>query len=137
MARRPCETLKWFPSPKQCLDLLAEYRPPESPQTAALIACDAFMHRTFADWMRQMRCGAQIGDVPDRWKRIAVEDGPVRRLEDGSYVSRALYHGLPRLPYQPPRREPMGMPLAPPSGPAKPPAPPASAVAGSSEGLVP
>jgi hypothetical protein len=104
MARRACETLDWFPTPRQCLDLLAEYRPPESPQSAALRLCHDYTHETFDRWLTNMRAGQPIGDVPDQWKRIAVEQGVLRRLSDGSYVNRAAYHG-PFKPYTPPRHD--------------------------------
>ena len=132
MSRRACETLEWFPSPKQCLDILADYRPPETPQAAALLTCERFTEQAFAEWMRALRDGAPVGDVPERWKRIAVEQGDARRLDDGSYTSRRLYYGPPRPPYRPPPRE---------VAPARPstPTPPAATHGqpGATEGLVP
>lgn len=127
MARRACETLEWFPSPKQCLDILAEYRPPAPPQSHALIACRQFTAARFDEWLAALRDGGEVGDVPERWQRIAVEQGVMRRLEDGTMVSRSLYNGPPRRPYQPPARK---LPV-PPSQSRHP------VVAGASAGLVP
>ncbi|MDB5582933.1 MAG: hypothetical protein JWR80_8109 [Bradyrhizobium sp.] len=101
MARRACESLEWFPSPKQCLEFLAEYRTPRPLQETALLTCAAFVHRSFDSWIRELREGGPIGDVPDQWKRIAVEQGALRRMDGGVYVNRALYHGPPRPPFQP------------------------------------
>lgn len=96
MARRACETLDWFPTARQCLDLIADYRPPVSDQETALRLCDNYTTRKFNDWIEGIRAGEQIGNAPDQWLRIAVEQGVVRRLDDGRYVPRALYHG-PKL----------------------------------------
>ena len=99
MARKACQTLRWFPVPVQCLDLVREYRPPVSEREETLRLCHDFAHASFDRWIANVADGQQLGDVPDEWKRIAVESGLVRRLDDGGYVSRALYHG----PYRSPR----------------------------------
>lgn len=127
MARRACESLEWFPSPKQCLEFLAEYRTPRSDQETALLTCAAFTHKSFDAWIRDLREGGPIGDVPDQWKRIAVEQGAMRHL-GGVYVSRALYHGPPRPAYQ----------ARPRPAPARftPPAATSRAIAGASEGML-
>jgi len=98
MARSACMTLDWFPTPRQCLELIADYRPPVSPQEIALRLCSDFTNEQFERWMINLREGQPIGDVPEQWKRIAVEQGPLRRLTDGTYVSRVLYQG-PAKPY--------------------------------------
>ena len=126
MARRACETLDWFPTPKQCLDLIGQYQPPMPAHEHALLACRQYTHSAFGDWLAELRDGAPIGDVPDHWKRIAVEQGDLRRLQDGSYVSRALYHGPACRPYQAtPARRPVAKPAPMPAG-----------VVGASAGLV-
>lgn len=96
MARKACATLEWFPTPAQCLAILAEYRPRQSEQATALLTCDRFTKRTFDTWLDALARGGAIGDVPDQWKRIAVERGALRRLDGGVFVSRALYHGPAR-----------------------------------------
>jgi len=93
MARTACQTHNWFPTPRQCLEIIADYRPPETDQETALRLCQAYTSETFERWIGNVIDGQPIGDVPDQWKRIAVEQGALRRLSDGSYVSRALYHG--------------------------------------------
>ncbi|MDY7525504.1 hypothetical protein [Sphingomonas sp. 10B4] len=93
MVRRACETLDWFPTPRQCLELVATYRAPTTEQEQALLICREFAEEQFAQWLENVRNGQPIGDVPARWMRIAVERGLMRVLADGRFVSRALYHG--------------------------------------------
>ena len=93
MARRACETLDWFPTPRQCLDLIAEYRPPEPDQVVALRLCQDYTTEQFERWITNVIDCQPIGDVPEQWMRIAVEQGAMRRLADGRYVSRAQYYG--------------------------------------------
>ena len=113
-------------TPKQCLDLIGQYQPPMPAHEHALLACRQYTHSAFGDWLAELRDGAPIGDVPDHWKRIAVEQGDLRRLQDGSYVSRALYHGPACRPYQAtPARRPVAKPAPMPAG-----------VVGASAGLV-
>lgn len=97
MARTACMTLDWFPTPRQCLDIIADYRPPVSDQEVAIRLCQDYTSNQFDRWIANLTDGQPVGDVPEQWKRIAVEQGAMRRLSDGSYVSRALYHG----PYKP------------------------------------
>jgi len=105
MARAACQTLDWFPTPRQCLELIADYRPPTSPQEIALRLCEHYTAEQFDRWMTNISDGQPIGDVPEQWLRIAVEQGAMRRLSDGSYVSRALYQG-PTKSYEAPARVP-------------------------------
>lgn len=93
MAREACRRHDWFPTPKQCLDIISEYRPPVSDREIALRLCQDFTTAQFDRWLANVGNGQPIGDVPEQWKRIAVEQGAIRRLSDGNYVSRALYHG--------------------------------------------
>lgn len=93
MVRKACQTLKWFPVPSQCLDLAREYRPPVGEREATIALCHDFAQNSFERWMTNVSEGQPIGDVPEQWLRIAVERGPLRRLANGSFVSRALYHG--------------------------------------------
>lgn len=93
LVRRATETLDWYPTPKQCLDIIAGYREPISEQDRALLLCREFAEEQFAQWLENIRNGQPIGDVPERWMRIAVERGAMRVLAVGRFVSRALYHG--------------------------------------------
>jgi len=98
MARTACATLDWFPTPRQCLDLISAYRPPVSDQETALRLCQSYTDAAFDRWLDNIGSGQPIGDVPEQWRRIAVERGILRRLSDGSFVARARYHG-PFKPY--------------------------------------
>lgn len=98
MARSACATLDWFPTPRQCLDLIAAYRPPVSDQETALRLCQDYSNDQFERWYGNVKAGQPIGDVPEQWMQIAVERGAMRRLSNGSFVSRALYYG-PTKPY--------------------------------------
>lgn len=104
MVREACRRFDWFPTAKQLLEILAEYRAPRSEQAQALIDCQHFADEAFAVWLGNLADGQPAGDVPDQWKRIAEEREHMRRLSDGSFVSRALYHG-PTKPYVAPPRE--------------------------------
>lgn len=106
MVREACRLYNWFPTIKQLLDILADYRPPVSEQAQALIECDRFAEQAFALWMGNLAAGRPIGEVPEQWMRIAVERGHMRRLDDGTFVSRVLYHG-PFRAYIAPAREAM------------------------------
>lgn len=93
MAVEACKTLKWFPVPAQCLDLARAYRAPVGEKEATLRLCHDFAQNSFERWMDNIVEGQPIGDVPEQWLRIAVERGTLRRLTNGSFVSRVLYHG--------------------------------------------
>jgi len=93
MSRAACKSLDWFPTVKQCLDLIGEYCAPETVRDATLRICGSFAQDAYAQWLANVRAGQPLGDVPESWLRMAVEAGPVRRLADGSFVSRALFVG--------------------------------------------
>jgi len=92
MARKACETLNWFPTPKQCLDILETYRPPQTEKDGALALCHRFWQGRFEDWHAAVRDGsadqATIDGAPKQWRMIAMERGLLRLLEDGSFVLR-------------------------------------------------
>lgn len=93
MARTACLTLEWFPVPIHCLQLARAYVPPVGEREATLRLCHDFAQNSFERWMDNVSDGQPIGDVPEQWLRVAVERGLLRRLANGSFVSRALYHG--------------------------------------------
>jgi hypothetical protein len=93
MSREACRTLDWFPTPKQCLALAAKYRPPVSDRDVALSLCSDFTQAQFDRWLANVEAGQEVGEVPEQWLRIATERGPIRRLSNGRFVSRARYHG--------------------------------------------
>lgn len=92
MSRIVCERFDWFPTPKQCLEVLSEYRKPTSEGEYALSQCHQYRQSRFEEWIDALRAGEiSQGDVdnkPEQWRRIAVEQGFLRRLEDGSFVIR-------------------------------------------------
>jgi hypothetical protein len=91
MTQRACRELNWFPTPKQCLDILADYRPPATRKDRALKICADHVEARFAAFNDSLRTGdvtqATIDAAPDRWKRIAYERGLLKRDGDG-YVAR-------------------------------------------------
>ena len=93
MSLEAIRTLDWFPTAKQCLGLVASFLPPVSERDRVLRICGDFAQASFDQWLENIRNGQPIGDVPERWMRIAVERGAMRVLSDGRFVSRALYHG--------------------------------------------
>ena len=97
MSRRACETLQWFPVPAECIALAREHREPVDDHAAILRLCEDTANDLFERWLVNIGEGQPIGDVPDRWLRIAVERGTLRRLEHDRYVTRALYHGPIRV----------------------------------------
>jgi hypothetical protein len=92
MAIEACKTLNWFPTPKQCLDILKGYAVPDTDRSLALSYCARFTQARFDKWMRLVMVGGasenEIAIVPERWRRIAEERGGLRRLEDGRYEIR-------------------------------------------------
>lgn len=99
MSRKVCEQFDWFPTPHQCLEILADYRQPTSPQGLALSYCAQFWNGKLDDFLETLRSrlGTQdmVDAVPDRWRRIATEQGYLR-WDDGKHVIRTPYVGLER-----------------------------------------
>lgn len=92
MARRACETLDWFPTPRQCLEILAHYRRPATEKDVALSLCHRFWQGKFESWFEAVQDGHvdqdTIDNAPKQWRMIAMERGFLRLLEDGSFVLR-------------------------------------------------
>jgi len=92
MARRACETLDWFPTPKQCLEILREYPPPQTPRATAERYCFEYRQAQMEAFLNALRDGAATADIldgkPDQWLRIANERGYLRKMSDGSYIIR-------------------------------------------------
>lgn len=101
MAREACIRHEWFPAPKQCLDILNEWTPPTGVRTRTLQICDAFWQREFDRWIARLAGDDASPDdltgVPANWLSIAEEQGLLRRMDDGSFVIRSIWHG-PRKP---------------------------------------
>lgn len=93
MARRACETLDWFPTPRQCLDILREYREPATDRDKALMLCHRFWQGRFEDFIAALKAGTATDDdvaaVPETWRKIAMEQGYLRWIaEDQPYAIR-------------------------------------------------
>jgi hypothetical protein len=94
MSRRACETLDWFPTPRQCLDILKDYQAPITEKETALRLCGAFWGERFDAFLSnvvradKVITQADIDAVPEQWRRIAVERGALRLMADGTFVVR-------------------------------------------------
>lgn len=86
MSRKACETLNWFPTPKQCLDILATYRAPATEKEQALTLCHRFWQGRFEDFIALLKAGtatqADVDAVPMQWRKIAMERGHLRWIEE-------------------------------------------------------
>jgi hypothetical protein len=91
MTERACRELDWFPTPRQCLSFLGEYRTPPTRKDRALRKCEDFTQSVFDQFVADLRDGpvdqSVIDAKPERWKRICVETGLLRREGEG-YVQR-------------------------------------------------
>ena len=99
MARRVCEEYDWFPTPRQCLEILREYRPPVSNKEIALSYCHTFWQARFEEFISALDGGLvtpdMLADQPERWKLIAAERGYLRRMDDGSFIIRVRKEPMP------------------------------------------
>lgn len=90
MALIACSTLEWFPTPSQCLEILAAYTDPPTPRDRALAACHGYAQRQFETFRAALKAGEGTAElletVPDQWKRIAVEQGFLRWSRGGGFV---------------------------------------------------
>lgn len=92
MSRRACATLDWFPTPRQCLDILREYRQPGTERGHARALLHQYAQQQFETFMDRLRARevsmVEIDAAPDQWRRIAVEKGYLRYAKDGGYEIR-------------------------------------------------
>jgi hypothetical protein len=86
MARKACERLDWFPTPKQCLDILRDYPQPGSEKERALALCHRFWQGKFEDWIALIASGdatqGHVDSVNSRWQAIAMEQGYLRWIPE-------------------------------------------------------
>ena len=89
MTERVCRELDWFPTPRQCLAILEDYRPRATRKDKALTICAKHTQARFDEWVMSLRIGepADLETVPDRWLRIAETQGHLRCI-DGKYERR-------------------------------------------------
>ena len=89
MTQRVCRELDWFPTPRQCLAILADYRAPATRKDTALLICSNHTQAKFEQWIAalQKREPVELDGKPDRWLRIAETQGYLRCIE-GKYERR-------------------------------------------------
>jgi hypothetical protein len=89
MTERVCKELDWFPTPRQCLQILESYTPRTSRKDKALLICSNHTQKRFEEFISKLHCGepVELADKPDRWLRIA-EDRGYLRLIDGEFTIR-------------------------------------------------
>jgi hypothetical protein len=96
MTQRVCRELDWFPTPRQCLEILADYRPRATQKDIALRICAKHTRARFDQWIAALRTGgdADIEGVPDGWLQIAETQGFLR-FSEGIYERRKRPHDNP------------------------------------------
>lgn len=84
MTERVCKELDWFPTPHQCLDILADYNPPVSRKDKALRICANHTQARFDEFIEALRKKDKVDltDKPERWLRIATEQGYLKFTDD-------------------------------------------------------
>ena len=84
MTQRVCRELDWFPTPHQCLDILADYNPPVSRKDKALRICANHTQARFDEFIEALRKKDKVDltDKPERWLRIATEQGYLKFTDD-------------------------------------------------------
>ena len=84
MTQRVCRELDWFPTPHQCLDILADYNPPVSRKDKALRICANHTQARFDEFIEALRKKDKIDltNKPERWLRIATEQGYLKFTDD-------------------------------------------------------
>lgn len=101
MAMEACKTLDWFPTPRQCLDILKRWREPVPAKVHARNLCQKYWQTRFDEFAEALSRDdvdpAIIENVNPAWLLIAEERGLLRRLDDGQYVIRSRWHGPRRL----------------------------------------
>ncbi|WP_084733014.1 hypothetical protein [Sphingobium chungbukense] len=87
MARRACSEMQWFPTPRQCLELVRQYQPPVSEKVEALALCHRFWEGKFDDFIFELEQGIaqqeMIDAAPLNWRKIAMERGFLRWVPEG------------------------------------------------------
>lgn len=84
MTQRVCRELDWFPTPHQCLEILADYNPPVSRKDKALRICANHTQARFDEFIEALRKKDKVDltDKPERWLRIATEQGYLKFTDD-------------------------------------------------------
>lgn len=100
MSATALSELEWFPSPKQCLDILRRWKRSDGEgqkrsRAAAMVRAE---HQArFDATMTQLELRefdqAQIDALPERTRSIGAERGFLRLHDDGVYRARPVPHG--------------------------------------------
>jgi hypothetical protein len=84
LSRTACATLEWFPTPAQCIRILDAFTDRPTPRDTALSLCHSFAQSQFEAFRAALKAGEAtpdlIASVPDQWRRIAVEQGFLRKI---------------------------------------------------------
>lgn len=87
MVERVCRERDWFPTPRQCIEILKDYRPSLSDREQVLVRVSKREEQIFDQFLKALGAGpvdqSYIDLQPERWKRIAVEKGYLRYTENG------------------------------------------------------
>ena len=89
MTERVCKELDWFPTPRQCLQILDSYTPRTTKKDKALLICSNHTQARFEEFIMSLRCREPVDltDKSERWLRIAEDHGYLR-IVDGEYIVR-------------------------------------------------
>lgn len=95
MVNRAIRELKWFPTPSECLAIIADHQDPETPRQRAFAMLQGFAQTRFEDFRAKLKAGEGTPDLvasaPDQWKRICVEQGFLRWTREGGFVIEERY----------------------------------------------
>lgn len=101
MAARAIRELDWFPTPRQCLAILADWQEPVSARGRADSLCLTYWQGRFEAFVAALEAGTATADdvsrARPRWCAIACERGLLRRMDDGGYVIAALWQRPRRI----------------------------------------
>lgn len=92
-----CTTLKWFPTPSECLEILKGFTDAPTPRARALAACHSFAQQRFETFRATLKAGQgtaeMLADAPEQWKRICVEQGFLRWSKAEGFTIDRRYRG--------------------------------------------
>jgi hypothetical protein len=89
MTERVCKELDWFPTPRQCLQILDSYTPRTTKKDKALQICFNNRQARFEEFIMSLRRRepVDLADKPESWLQIAENHGYLR-FADGEYTIR-------------------------------------------------
>lgn len=97
LSNHAIENLRWFPTIAECIDILKLYQFTDGRYETAKAVLMHDRQLQFENTLGSIRDGKlpqdKIDTLPDYTKRVAETRGYLRRLDDGSLVIRAKWHG--------------------------------------------